>query len=79
MNYPEKIEIIKNKFQQNGFNKDADEIKNCQEVLGTPGEVFACISFFLNTIRKNNTEAYQIAKEEIDAIIEYAKSINYIQ
>jgi len=79
MNYPEKINTILHKLTQHGFLKDADAITDCQVALGTPGEVFSCIAFHLNNLRKNNSNAYQIVKDEIDDVINYARSINYIQ
>lgn len=78
MKFLETFETIKAKMQKGGFTIEAEKILQCQIALGTPGEVFACITFHLNNLYINSSPAYIIAKEEIDEIIKYAKSINYI-
>jgi hypothetical protein len=77
-NWVERVNIVKQKFADNGFTVESDEILNCQLMLGTPGEIFTRISHHLNEQRNLNSNCYMVAKYEIDDIISYAKSINYL-
>lgn len=75
----EKIELIKQKFISLGFPDATMKIIEVQMSGGTPGEVFAGVSFFLYQLKQNNSLEYLDTKEEINEILEYAKKLNYIQ
>lgn len=74
-----KVEYIKLAFSMNRCEELSAELLAVQLALGTPGEVFAGIAYNLNKIKVENLVAYNLVKKEIDEIIEYAKSINYLQ
>ena len=78
MNFLENVEIIKTRFEIEGFKEISKEIEDLQIAGGTPGEVFVSIAYYLSNVKNNKTILYSIAKSEIDEIIEYAKSINYL-
>jgi hypothetical protein len=78
MNFLENVEIIKAKFTIEGYKEISNEIEDLQIALGTSGEVFASLVFYFNNIKNNKATLYLTAKIEIDEIIKYGKSIDYI-
>lgn len=75
----EKVEYIKSCFINGGFENLSNKLTEVQLSSGTPGEVFAGIVYNLNEIKNNNISAYELSRDKINDIIEYAKSINYLQ
>lgn len=73
-----KIEFIKKKLEEHNFNEVYEEVKNSQ-TGGTPGETFMSVLYKLLDLKKSNIEAYKLVEEEIEEIISYAKSINYLR
>lgn len=77
-NFIELVEKIKIEFSRKGFENKWIILEQIIIEGGTIGEKFAGISFHLNNVKKNKYELYGLAKNEIDEIINYAKSINYL-
>lgn len=77
--YLKKVELIRNKLAKGGFEDLSERIFEAQSSCGTLGESFAGVAFILNQIKKESQGAYFHAIDEIDEIINYAKSINYLQ
>ncbi|MCW3104298.1 MAG: hypothetical protein JWO09_2738 [Bacteroidetes bacterium] len=79
MNLLNQIKAIKEKLINSGYSTVADNILDYQLSGGTPGEVFAGVSFYLNELKNKNKDVYSVISKEADEIISYAKSLNYIQ
>ncbi len=78
MNWIDQINAIRAKLSNAGYVDTVSEITNAQMVLGTAGEMFLSVMDVLMKIKESNTNEYLIAKKEIEALIEYGKSINYL-
>lgn len=73
-----KVENIKEKLTEGHYKELSDILLEVQLSSGTIGEVFAGVAFNLKKIKEENNNAYNLAKDDIDNIISYAKSINYL-
>jgi len=74
----QQIESLRKKLTMNDFPELANLILQYQTELGTPGEVFQKVCYSLNAECSSGSNAYKAAKEEIDTILDYGRSINYL-
>jgi cation transport regulator ChaC len=73
-----KVEYVRDALNEGGYPELAKQILDVQLSGGTPGEVFAGIAYYLNKMKDEHSQAYLLAREQIDEIIQYARSINYL-
>jgi hypothetical protein len=73
------IENIKSQWNSTGHSTLSETITAKQLEGGTPGEILALVCGQLIKIKKTDTEGYKAAAKEIDALIDYAVSLNYFK
>lgn len=78
-NFYEKVKLIEAEFKNSGYEIYSQKLANLIIEGGTIGEKFASIAFELDELKKMKPEIYLIAKPEIDEILDYAKSIGYLE
>ena len=79
MNWHTTLKTIYSKLRANSLSHIADDLHQRQLMGGTGGEVLDLILSKLIEIRGENPEIYSIIKEEVDELIDYAKSIGYLR
>jgi hypothetical protein len=78
MNWIEIVVKIKEKLVFHGFNQLFEKILVAQMVLGTPGEMYIEVMNVLLEIKKTKGQEYELIKYEIEELINYGRSINYL-
>jgi hypothetical protein len=78
MDWIKKLADIKSVLIENGFSNVVDEIINSQLVLGTSGEMYLSVMTVLMKLKDKHSDAYVLVKNDIEDLIVYGKSINYI-
>lgn len=75
MDFFNKIELIKDILNRNGYKDVAAIILDAQLSGGTGGEVLIMVCSKLLTIKQRNKEIYSLIKSDAEELIAYAKSI----
>ena len=78
MDWINKIEIIISKLEEFGYFESIDKINDAKMILGTPGEMYMEVLTILLNIKNKNGDEYKLISKEIEELISYGNSINYI-
>jgi hypothetical protein len=78
MDWIAKLTNIKNTLMNNGFSNIVDEIVNSQLILGTSGEMYLNVMSVLIELKDKQKDAYVLIKTDIEDLILYGESINYL-
>lgn len=78
MNWHRTLQEIYSKLELNGLGEVSREIKDEQLQGGTGGEIFGLVMTKLIQIKNKRPRIYSVIAQEVDALIEYGKSIGYL-
>lgn len=78
MNWYNTLKDIYQKLEDAGYPEIKKDIHEGQLSGGTGGEIFLIVLTKLIELKRNNPKVYVIVKKEIDELIIYGKSINYL-
>ena len=78
MNWYSTLKDIYQKLEASGYNEIKEDIYEGQLSGGSGGEIFLIVLTKLIYIKKINPVAYDLIKKEIDELVTYAKSIDYL-
>ena len=79
MNWHDTLRSIYSKLDANGLSDISRKIYEGQLSGGTGGEILDIVLTELISIKNNEPNVYKVIKPEIDALINYGKSIGYLK
>ena len=77
MDWINTLSTIKKKLGERGYQKSVDKIIEAQMCLGTPGEMYLEVMNVLLAMRNSGSDDYLVIKDEVNALLDYGKSIRY--
>jgi hypothetical protein len=69
---------IKNKLSLHGYGMTVKRLNDAQMILGTPGEIYLEVMGELLKLRRESCPEYELVKMEVEELIRYGRSINYL-
>ncbi|MDQ2657928.1 MAG: hypothetical protein M3Y60_10955 [Bacteroidota bacterium] len=77
MDWIKTVVSIKEKLAIHGFHDTVVKLTEAQMVLGTPGEMYLEVMHELMMLKNRSPVEYQLIEEEVTALVNYGKSINF--